>query len=84
MAWNTPNTENSALPAPTPAPRRYRCKLDTATDVRREMQRVYRESRSQTISVDHASKWANMLSLIVRAIETSEFERRLEALEGNG
>ncbi|MBN8806653.1 MAG: hypothetical protein J0I47_00220 [Sphingomonas sp.] len=58
--------------------------MDTATDVRREMQRIYRESRSQMISVDHASKWANMLSLIVRAIETTEIERRLDAIEARG
>ncbi|MEP7007452.1 MAG: hypothetical protein ABI810_15825 [Sphingomonas bacterium] len=58
--------------------------MDTASDVRREMQRVYRESRSQTISVDHASKWSNMLSLIVRAIETQDLERRVDAIEAKG
>ncbi len=84
MAWTSEKSQETAPDAVNPAPRRYRCRLDTATDVRREMQRVYRESRSQLISVDHASKWANMLSLIVRALETSEFEKRLEALEGNG
>jgi hypothetical protein len=35
---------------------RYRCKLDTMQDVKREMAKVYRESRSELIDPAAATK----------------------------
>lgn len=60
---------------------RYRCRLDTAGQCRREMAKVYRESRSGLIDAQDASKSIWMLQSIARVIETSDLERRLEALE---
>lgn len=67
--------------SPPPAGTRYRAKLDTATDCRREMAKVYRESRSGIIDVAEASKFVWMLSSIATVIKTSDIELRLDALE---
>ncbi len=64
-----------------PPPKRYRCKLDSAQDVRREMSRVYRECRSYLVDVQDGSKLIFMLSQLLKAIETGDIEARLEALE---
>lgn len=60
---------------------RYRCKLDTLQDVRREMAKVYREARSELIDPGTGSKLVFILQSIGRVIEGSELERRVEALE---
>jgi hypothetical protein len=60
---------------------RYRCKLDTLADVKREMAKVYRESRSETIDVQVATKQIWMLQALGKLIVDSEIEQRLEALE---
>lgn len=65
----------------TPAPRRYRCRLQSVGDVSRELGRIYREARSGIIPVEHASKYANILSIIGRIMADSELENRIEALE---
>ena len=62
-------------------PIRYRCKLNTLADCRREMSRVYRESRSQLIDVSDGSKFVYMLSAVGKIIESSDLEQRIEALE---
>ena len=61
--------------------RRYRCKLDTLDDVKREMAKIYRESRSEVIDVATGSKLVFMLQSIGRVIEGSDLEKRIEALE---
>jgi hypothetical protein len=61
--------------------RRVRVKLNTVTDARKEMSKLYREARAGKIDIAEASKLANILMLIGRMIERSEFERRLETLE---
>ncbi|MBN9889686.1 hypothetical protein [Salipiger abyssi] len=58
-----------------------RVKLDSVTDARKEMAKLYREARAGKIDVQDASRLANILMLIGRMIEGSDFERRLEALE---
>lgn len=58
-----------------------RVKLDRVTDARKEMAKLYREARAGKIDVQDASRLANILMLIGRMIEGSDFERRLEALE---
>lgn len=60
---------------------RYRCKLDTMQDVRREMAKVYRESRSELIDPATATKLVWMLQAVGKVIEGSDMEKRLEALE---
>ncbi len=84
----TSEAKNEGMPgasAPTPPPvpsKRYRCKLASVADVNREMQRIYRECRSNLVTTGDGSKLVNMLSLIARVHETSELEARLAALEG--
>lgn len=60
---------------------RYRCKLDTLQDVKREMAKVYRESRSEVVDVQVATKQIWMLQAIGKVIEGSDLEKRIEALE---
>lgn len=61
---------------------RYRCKLDTMQDVRREMAKVYRESRSELIDPVTGTKLVWMLQSVARVIEGSDLEKRIEILEG--
>jgi hypothetical protein len=68
-------------PIPTPKGTRYRCQLNTAQDVRREMAKVYRESRSGLIDVADSTKHVWVLAAIGKAIEISSIEQRIEALE---
>lgn len=65
----------------TPIERRVRARLDTLADVRREMAKLYRMARAETLDVQDAARLANILMLIGRLIEGGEFEKRLEALE---
>jgi len=60
---------------------RYRCKLDTLQDVRREMAKVYREARLEVIDPATGSKLVFMLQSIGRVIEGSDLEKRVDALE---
>jgi hypothetical protein len=61
---------------------RYRCKLDTLADVKREMAKVYREARSEIIETQNASKLVFILQAVAKVIEGSDLEKRVEALEG--
>jgi hypothetical protein len=65
----------------TPIERRVRAKLDTLGDVRREMAKLYRMARAETLDVQDAARLANILMLIGRLIEGSDIEARVEALE---
>lgn len=60
---------------------RYRCKLDTLQDVRREMAKIYRESRSELIDPAAATKMVWMLQAVGKIIEGSDLEKRIEKLE---
>jgi hypothetical protein len=60
---------------------RYRCKLDTMQDVKREMAKVYRESRSELIDPVTGTKLIWMLQSVARVIEVSDLEKRIEILE---
>lgn len=68
----------STLP---PQVTRYRAKLDTMQDVRREMAKVYRESRSGIVEVQDATKFVWMLQAVGKVIEGSDLEKRIEILE---
>jgi hypothetical protein len=73
-------TENNGQATP-PSPRVGR--LDTASAVLREMSKVYRAARSGKLDVAEACRFTYMLQTMGRLWETTEFERRLEALERN-
>ena len=60
---------------------RYRAKLDTLQDVRREMAKVYREARSGSVDVQEATKLTWMLQAVGKVIEGSDLEKRIEQLE---
>jgi hypothetical protein len=68
------------LPAKTPPPR-YRCKLDTAGDIEREMKRVYRQARSGALAVGEACRLAYLLATLGKLREAGTVEERLAALE---
>ena len=61
--------------------KRYRCKLDTLADVRAEMAKVYREARSDVIDPVTGTKLVWMLQAVQKAIEGSDLENRIKALE---
>lgn len=61
---------------------RYRCKLDCIGDVKSEMAKVYRESRSGVIDAVVGTKLIWMLQAVGKAIETGDLEKRIELLEG--
>lgn len=61
--------------------KRYRCELDTANDVKREMAKLYREARSGIIGTQDATKLTWCLQAVAKVIETSDIEQRIEQLE---
>lgn len=67
--------------APTGQPARYRAKLDSVNDVRREIARCYRESRSGLMQTADLSKYTYCLKEIAKVIETGDLEKRIESLE---
>ncbi|BEP49987.1 hypothetical protein LJR260_003684 [Variovorax paradoxus] len=75
-----PQGRADARDAPPP-PTRLRLPLATANDVRRELARLYREGKAGQREPAEVSKLANVLSILGRLIETSEFEARIDRLE---
>lgn len=61
---------------PTP-----RINLANSEDIRREMAKVYRETRSNQILPSNGTKLVYMLISILKAYETTEIEKRLTDLE---
>jgi len=61
---------------------RYRAKLDTLSDIKREMAKVYREARSGSVDVQDATKLTWMLQAVGKIIESSDLEKRIDLLEG--
>jgi glycerol kinase len=61
--------------------KRCRAKLDTAQDVRREMAKLYRETRSGLLDSSEASKLTWILASIKSVIESADMEQRLNRLE---
>lgn len=68
---------------PTGKPSRYRAKLDTLGDIKREMSKVYRENRSGLSDVQDSTKQIWMLQAIGKLIVDSELEERIAKLENN-
>ncbi len=69
-------TDTQILEDPTP-----RINLSTSDDIRREMARVYRETRFNKISPTNATKLTYILISILKAYEATEIEKRLLDLE---
>lgn len=61
--------------------KRYRCQLNSLADVKAEMAKVYRETRSDLIDPQTATKLTWCLQAIGKVIETSDLEARISALE---
>lgn len=61
--------------------KRYRCELDTANDVKKELAKLYREARSGLVATSDATKLGWLLGEIRKTIETSDIEKRIEQLE---
>ena len=58
-----------------------RINLSTSDDIRREMAKVYRETRFNKILPNNGSKFVYMLINILKAYEVTEIEKRLVDLE---
>ena len=58
-----------------------RINLSTSEDIRREMARVYRETRFNKILPNNGTKLVYMLTNILKAYEVTEIEKRLVDLE---
>lgn len=69
-------TDTEILDDPLP-----RINLSTSDDIRREMARVYRETRFNKISPTNATKLTYILINILKAYEATEIEKRLAELE---
>jgi len=80
---NCAPANDSRADAAEPAPniRSVRAKLKSIGDVAHELAKLYREARSGRLDVADASRLANMLYILSRILETSELEKRIEALE---
>jgi len=70
------HTDTEILDDPTP-----RINLATSEDIRREMAKVYRETRCNKILPSNGTKLVYMLINILKAFETTEIEQRLKDLE---
>ena len=64
-----------------PSHKRYRAKLDTLHDVKREMAKIYREARTGLIDSQDATKQVWVLQAIGKVIVDAELEKRIELLE---
>ncbi len=64
-----------------PTHKRYRAKLDTLIDVKKEMGKIYREARTGLIDSQDATKQVWMLQAIGKVIVDAELEKRIELLE---
>lgn len=58
-----------------------RINLSTSEDIRREMAKVYRETRCNKILPSNGTKLVYMLINILKAYEVTEIEKRLTDLE---
>ena len=58
-----------------------RINLSTSEDIRREMAKVYRETRENKILPNNGTKLVYMLINILKAYEVTEIEKRIVELE---
>ncbi len=69
-------TDTQIIEGPYP-----RINLSTSEDIRREMAKVYRETRCNKILPSNGTKLVYMLTNILKAYEVTEIEKRLTDLE---
>jgi hypothetical protein len=55
--------------------------LETLTDVRREMARIYRHMRHGRIDTQDATRMTYVLTEIAKIIKTTELDARIDAVE---
>jgi hypothetical protein len=70
------HTDNEVIEDPHP-----RIILSTSEDIRREMAKVYRETRFNKILPDNGTKLVYMLINILKAYDDTEIEKRITDLE---
>lgn len=70
------HSDTKTLNSPIP-----RINLSTSEDIRREMAKVYRETRCNKILPSNGTKLVYMLISILKAYEVTEIEKRLADLE---
>lgn len=70
------HTDTAIIDDPTP-----RINLATADDIRREMAKVYRETRCKKILPTNGTKLVYMLINILKVYEITELEKRFSDLE---
>ena len=70
------HTDTQIVEGPHP-----RISLSTSEDIRREMAKVYRETRCNKILPSNGTKLVYMLINILKAYEATEIEKRLTDLE---
>jgi predicted nucleic acid-binding protein len=73
-----PLTQDTSEIVDDPTPR---INLATSEDIRREMAKVYRETRCNKILPSNGTKLVYMLINILKAYEVTEIEKRLTDLE---
>ncbi|HEV7611423.1 MAG TPA: hypothetical protein VGO37_06080 [Steroidobacteraceae bacterium] len=76
---STAGPKLTVLPPPKAPPRHP--VLASATDVKRELGKIYRQSKFGLMPLETACKLTYMLTSIVKIIDSSDIERRLKALE---
>lgn len=69
------------IPPETQAPSAAEIPLRNATDIRRELARLYREARGGKLDRGEANKLAWLLGELRKAVELEEIEARLAQLE---
>lgn len=68
-------------PRPNNVGKRYLVRLHTIGAVRRELAKLYRESRAGYVPTNDASKLAHILWIIARILEGADLEQRVVMLE---
>ena len=76
------NITGEVEPLPLIKIARYRAKLETLQDIKKEMSRLYRDTRSGLVHVQDATKLTWCLQALSKVIESSDLEKRIEVLEG--
>jgi hypothetical protein len=66
---------------PSPGSMRYRVKLTTIGEARREIGKLYKLCRSGRMSTQEGTRLVYMLQVLGKMIESESFEQRLVALE---
>lgn len=75
------NVGNEAKPTPPPAKPMARLRLNSLSDVAKEVRKLYRESRAGTLALSDATKLAYLLNMLAGILTASDLEQRLAKLE---